>query len=109
MKRKLNSHDVPEETSRDTEVDLAPQLQHLSHDPQQPRKPNGAHSIPDSAVQFQSLGLDARLLQAVERKKWSSPTQVQAKAIPLALEGRDLLGNIELSICENFLLTTPST
>lgn len=41
---------------------------------------------------FDSLGLDPRLLQAVAQQNFSAPTLVQSKAIPLALEGKDILG-----------------
>ncbi len=69
MKRKLNEEDVP------TAVET-----------------NGAMSA--TATQssgFIALGLEPRLLQAVAKENFSSPTQVQAKAIPLALEGKDIL------------------
>ncbi len=65
MKRKLDSNDVP---STDVEV-----------------------ANPASAATFESLNLDARLLQAVRKEKYLKPTPVQAEAIPLALEGRDIL------------------
>ena len=41
---------------------------------------------------FRSLGLDSRLLQAIEDEAFSSPTLVQTRVIPLALEGKDILG-----------------
>lgn len=41
---------------------------------------------------FASFGLDARLLQAIAKLGFASPTLVQEKAIPLALEGKDILG-----------------
>lgn len=44
---------------------------------------------------FESLQLDPRLLQAVAKEGFSTPTLVQSKAIPLAIEGRDLSGNSE--------------
>lgn len=44
-----------------------------------------------SSVTFESLNLDARLLQAILKEKYVEPTPVQAEAIPLALEGRDIL------------------
>lgn len=44
-----------------------------------------------SSSSFNALGLDSRLLQAVAKENFSSPTQVQARAIPLALEGKDIL------------------
>uniref|UniRef100_A0A665VDH6 Probable ATP-dependent RNA helicase DDX56 n=1 Tax=Echeneis naucrates TaxID=173247 RepID=A0A665VDH6_ECHNA len=42
-------------------------------------------------LQFHELGLDDRLLKAVADLGWSQPTLIQEKAIPLALEGKDLL------------------
>lgn len=65
-KRKLNEHDVPEES--------------------------GAASTEQNSQSFDNLGLDARLLQGIVRQKFSQPTPVQAQAIPLALEGKDILG-----------------
>lgn len=75
MKRKLNEHDVPEEAIS-------------------PPKPfaSSAQSSNAAVTSFDDLGLDSRLLQAVAQEKYSVPTPVQAKAIPLALEGRDILG-----------------
>ncbi|KAL8998666.1 MAG: hypothetical protein Q9169_002327 [Polycauliona sp. 2 TL-2023] len=40
---------------------------------------------------FESFGLDTRLLQAVVKEGFSTPTSVQSKVIPLALEGKDVL------------------
>jgi len=48
----------------------------------------------DSKPSFTTLGLDSRLLQGVAAAKFSTPTLVQAKAIPLALEGKDILGMV---------------
>ncbi|KAH8153119.1 uncharacterized protein LAJ45_02706 [Morchella importuna] len=45
----------------------------------------------DSNSSFSSLGLDARLLQGIAKLNFAHPTLVQAKAIPLALEGKDIL------------------
>jgi len=47
---------------------------------------------PPAVSSFESLGLDARLLQAISIEQYAVPTPVQAKAIPLALQGRDILG-----------------
>ena len=44
---------------------------------------------------FSSLGLSPALLQAVTAKAWTTPTPVQAQAIPAALEGRDVLGSAQ--------------
>lgn len=65
MKRKLDTHDVPS---------------------------TDATTIQPSPISdFGNLNLDSRLLQAVQKQKYVNPTPVQADAIPLALEGRDIL------------------
>lgn len=46
---------------------------------------------PKEESTFASLGLDARILQAVAKHNFVSPTLVQSKAIPLMLEGKDVL------------------
>jgi len=66
MKRKLDSNDVPS-----TET--------------------AAQKEPNSGT-FEDLKLDPRLLQAVLKEKYLKPTAVQASAIPLVLQGRDILG-----------------
>jgi ATP-dependent RNA helicase DDX56/DBP9 len=40
---------------------------------------------------FANLGLDTRILQAITKQNFQTPTPVQQKAIPLTLEGRDVL------------------
>jgi ATP-dependent RNA helicase RhlE len=40
---------------------------------------------------FDTLGLSADILRAVEEEGYTEPTPIQAKAIPLVLEGRDVL------------------
>ena len=65
MKRKLDTNDVPvpaEEVARQKDDNT-----------------------------FASLGLETRLLQGIMKQNFRTPTPVQSKAIPLALEGRDIL------------------
>lgn len=66
MKRKLNE---AEDTNADTAV-------HVQRD----------------FSTFSAFGLDLRLLQALAQEGFSTPTNVQAQAIPLALEGKNILG-----------------
>ena len=66
MKRKLNEDDVPIAVS--------------------------VSEAGNATSGFSTLGLDSRLLQAIAKENFSSPTLVQSKAIPLALEGKDILG-----------------
>lgn len=66
MKRKLNDHDVPEQFAPTSHLAATPTFDHFD--------------------------LDSRLLQAVAEQKWARPTPIQARAIPLALRGKDILG-----------------
>jgi ATP-dependent RNA helicase DDX56/DBP9 len=65
MKRKLDANDVPAPA---VEVDA------LKQD-----------------TSFSDLGLDPRLLQGISKQNFQAPTLVQSKAIPLALNGQDIL------------------
>ncbi|KAH8690146.1 putative ATP dependent RNA helicase [Talaromyces proteolyticus] len=65
MKRKLDENDVPS-----TEV---------------------AEAVSQNESTFETLNLDPRIRQALVKEKFSKPTLVQAQAIPLALEGKDIL------------------
>jgi len=42
-------------------------------------------------MSFEELGLDARLLKAVNNSGFKEPTEVQKRTIPLALSGRDVM------------------
>ncbi len=44
---------------------------------------------------FNSLGLPQPIIQSLERMKFTAPTPIQAQAIPLALEGKDILGSAQ--------------
>ena len=43
-------------------------------------------------TKFTDLGLSQPLLDALAAKNYSTPTPIQAQAIPTVLSGRDLLG-----------------
>lgn len=45
----------------------------------------------EKTVQFHEMGLDDRILEAIARLRWKEPTLIQEKAIPLMLEGKDVL------------------
>ena len=53
--------------------------------------PAAAVKGPKEPTTFASLGLDSRLLHGIAKQNFQVPTLVQTKAIPLALEGRDVL------------------
>jgi ATP-dependent RNA helicase RhlE len=46
-------------------------------------------------MSFQSLGLAPALLRAVEEQGYTEPTPIQKQAIPLGLEGRDVIGSAQ--------------
>jgi len=47
---------------------------------------------PAGRSSFESLGLCPEILRAVAEKSYTSPTPIQEKAIPIVLNGKDLLG-----------------
>jgi ATP-dependent RNA helicase DDX56/DBP9 len=81
MKRKLDANDVP--------------------------STDAAEGDNESQNTFESLTLDPRLRQALVKENFSKPTLVQSKAIPLALEGKDILGTFpcrQLGFCQLLLI-----
>lgn len=69
MKRKLDANDVP--------------------------APSAEVKAKKEDTTFAALGLDSRLLQGIAKQNFQTPTLVQSKAIPLALEGRDILARVK--------------
>lgn len=49
----------------------------------------------EMSEQFEQFGLPAKLLQALTRMQFTEPTPIQKAAIPLVLQGRDLLGTAQ--------------
>jgi superfamily II DNA/RNA helicase len=41
---------------------------------------------------FEELGLSKELLKVIEELKFKEPSEIQEKAIPLALTGKDIVG-----------------
>ncbi len=65
---------------------------------------------------FESFNLDAALMQNLAQMSYAIPTPVQAKAIPLALQGQDIMGSAQTGTGKTaafsiplvqFLLTNP--
>ncbi|ROV94723.1 hypothetical protein VSDG_06107 [Cytospora chrysosperma] len=52
---------------------------------------SGASAKTIKSPGFSDLGLDSRLLQAIANQKYQTPTLVQSKVVPLALNGQDVL------------------
>ncbi len=51
-----------------------------------------ADVVPEEPLRFDTLPLDPKLLRAIVTQGYLSMTPIQAKAIPLVLEGRDVMG-----------------
>lgn len=45
----------------------------------------------EETLEFHEMGLDDRLLKAIAKLGWGKPTPIQEKAVPLILEGKDVL------------------
>jgi len=58
-------------------------------------------------MSFDSLGLRAELLRAVDEKGYAAPTPIQTQAIPLILEGRDLMGSAQTGTGKTAGFTLP--
>ena len=58
-------------------------------------------------MSFESLGLRTELLRAVSEKGYSVPTPIQQQAIPLVLEGRDIMGGAQTGTGKTAGFTLP--
>jgi ATP-dependent RNA helicase RhlE len=58
-------------------------------------------------MSFQSLGLRAELVVAVTKKGYTKPTPIQEQAIPLILEGQDLMGGAQTGTGKTAGFTLP--
>src|SRR5687768_13284707 len=57
-----------------------------------PRQPGALCFEETEKMAFLDLGLHPDLTRAVEAMKFTEPTPIQRESIPLALDGRDILG-----------------
>jgi ATP-dependent RNA helicase RhlE len=58
-------------------------------------------------MSFDALGLSAEILRAVSEKGYTTPTAIQSQAIPLILEGRDLMGGAQTGTGKTAGFTLP--
>ncbi len=58
-------------------------------------------------MNFNELGLSAKVLQAVEASGYNTPTPIQEQAIPIALSGRDILGIAQTGTGKTAAFTLP--
>ncbi len=76
---------------------------------EQPEQPSDSptDAPPAATANFASLGLDDRLLEALERAGYERPTEIQTRAIPPAIEGRDVLGSAQTGTGKTAAFTLP--
>lgn len=58
-------------------------------------------------MSFAELGLDPQVLKAVAEQGYENPTPIQAKAIPVVLNGRDVLGAAQTGTGKTAAFTLP--
>ncbi len=58
-------------------------------------------------MQFAELALSPDVLRAVEDRGYKEPTPIQAQAIPVALEGRDIIGSAQTGTGKTAAFTLP--
>ncbi len=58
-------------------------------------------------MQFTDLGLRAEILRAIGEQGYTTPTPIQAKAIPVVLEGRDLMASAQTGTGKTAGFTLP--
>ena len=58
-------------------------------------------------MSFEHLGLKAELIRAVSENGYDTPTPIQAQAIPLILEGRDVMGGAQTGTGKTAGFTLP--
>ena len=63
--------------------------------------------LEETALTFADLGLHPDVLHAVQDAGYTHPTPIQAQAIPLALEGRDLIGLAQTGTGKTAAFTLP--
>jgi ATP-dependent RNA helicase DeaD len=56
---------------------------------------------------FEELGLQPNLLQAIVKSEYTDPTPIQAQAIPLLLQGHDVLGQAQTGTGKTAAFTLP--
>ncbi|MFT4734686.1 MAG: ATP-dependent RNA helicase RhlE [Algoriphagus sp.] len=58
-------------------------------------------------MSFEKLGLSAALLKAIDKKGYTEPSPIQGKAIPLVLEGKDVLASAQTGTGKTAGFTLP--
>ncbi|KAL6179010.1 hypothetical protein ACLB2K_050526 [Fragaria x ananassa] len=74
---------------------------------QNPPKQIESENEDDESQTFENLGLDGRLIRALNKKKILNPTPIQRVAIPLILEGKDVVARAKTGSGKTFAYLLP--
>ena len=58
-------------------------------------------------MSFENLGLMAELLRAIDSQGYTTPTPIQRQAVPVILEGRDVLAGAQTGTGKTAAFTLP--
>ena len=58
-------------------------------------------------MSFENLGLSAELLRAVSEQGYTEPTPIQSQAIPVLLQGRDIMASAQTGTGKTAGFTLP--
>lgn len=67
--------------------------QHVMHPEHKPATADAA--VASGSFTFSDFGLDEMLMKSIEKAGYVTPTPIQASAIPILMEGRDLIGTAQ--------------
>ncbi|KAH0494558.1 hypothetical protein TgHK011_001175 [Trichoderma gracile] len=99
-KRQKTAHDAPAKRQNEEAEDSASQSSHDAHSEEESATLDVASTAdaadaPEEPKTFKELGIVDSLCEACESLNYKRPTAIQAKAIPVALQGRDVIGLAE--------------
>lgn len=89
-KRKIAREAPQQEDLSDSEAHSSASEDAAPNTTEQEREPSEAPK--QAPKSFKELGLIEQLCEACDSMGYKAPTAIQAEAIPLALQGRDLIG-----------------
>lgn len=103
-KRKLSNGRAEDSSSSDSDSASSRRSAHAEKSRDSEIREERAEKAPKS---FKDLGIIDSLCEACEALGYKAPTPIQAEAIPLALQGRDLIGLAETGSGKTAAFTLP--
>ncbi len=65
------------------------------------------HLLEGTTMAFKALGLSDRLVQGILATGYTAPTEIQSRAIPLAVAGKDIIGSAQTGTGKTAAFTLP--